>query len=711
MKKIMKQYNVVLFLFALMLQMMVPWNIVFAQETNDQWQEVTTSEIGKIDIGDAFVYYGFGAEHDIYNNNFQRISDVLISRPTVFLAKNNSVIRHIWENGNSSSNLLFAFPSNEGKDGYKIYSAIGQAEKMYIRGSNASEDLQIKAESNINVADYGTLKTEMILSPIGKEFIKHEHIVTNTGDTPVTFKFLKSVDTELAGNDHVPVKHLGDNRGLYIETGQYRLDYFLKVENGPDNYRNWYTGGYRRPRTDGFENIAIPFVNPEHVGTSGYNSFQNFTILGVGDEILNAAKNTESMGRGDSGIWMKWNDVTLNPGESKAFTYYIGIYPAVKGSQVVLNINKNDNALNSQNVMKEEMEFQVSTLISALRVQDVQEGSLILDFVLQEDTSNGKNDLLFKNIGLYDSNNQLLRSYNVADVYDQQNKQMRIAYTKANVPADGVIVLKYTLDVNKQADDRFINESRYLLTNVLHSAMINGQAITYKSTSKVKIDKKPIPSISIYFVDEEGNEIAAMQSLQGLYEEVYQFTPVDIANYSLKQVAGLCADLQSCSGKFLDEYLLNGAIVTPEIRYTYSKKTSTIKYQFVSGTPQMNLPKQVTDLQPIDGNAFYGDIIQAEDFTNRRVDVALGSWVFQGFDTSLLTVDEDVETFIGTWMFKLKVLPIEHSPEIDVADTAKIAKTVSIPKTMDDTNMLQYCFILCMSIFGIYVFKKKIVSL
>lgn len=210
----------------------------------DEWTETDTTFSGYYKTGSLKVYYGFGQDGPLKNGT-QSFANVYASRPTVFLEdlRTNATINHIWAlgNGTSSSNLLFAFPSEEAgaRDGYKIYSDLGKAEKIFTKGSLATEDLAIRVDSTVDVENYAKLAVSVILTPIQKESIRHEHVVTNTGDQPARFMFLKSVDTELAGNDHIPVKNIGDDKGLYIETGDYRLEYIFNQENAPISYRNW----------------------------------------------------------------------------------------------------------------------------------------------------------------------------------------------------------------------------------------------------------------------------------------------------------------------------------------------------------------------------------------------------------------------------------------------------------------------------------------
>ena len=114
--------------------------------------------------------------------------------------------------------------------------------------------------------------------------------VKNTSNSAMSVMVRENIDTQLNGDDRVPIKSLGDSKGVYISNAPYRLDYRMDVPNGPDQFagRN-YT---ERDFTDG-EHARVT----QPVDTDLYT--------------------------GDTGIHMQWNTVSIPPGETRSFSYEV----------------------------------------------------------------------------------------------------------------------------------------------------------------------------------------------------------------------------------------------------------------------------------------------------------------------------------------------------------------------------------------------------
>lgn len=114
--------------------------------------------------------------------------------------------------------------------------------------------------------------------------------VKNTSNSAMSVMVRENIDTQLNGDDRVPIKSLGDGKGVYILNAPYRLDYRMDVPNGPDQFagRN-YT---ERDFTDG-EHARVT----QPVDTDLYT--------------------------GDTGIHMQWNTVSIPPGETRSFSYEV----------------------------------------------------------------------------------------------------------------------------------------------------------------------------------------------------------------------------------------------------------------------------------------------------------------------------------------------------------------------------------------------------
>ena len=114
--------------------------------------------------------------------------------------------------------------------------------------------------------------------------------VKNIGTKAMSVMVRENIDTQLNGDDRVPIKSLGNGKGVYILNAPYRLDYRMDVPNGPDQFagRN-YT---ERDFTDG------------------------------GSERVTAPVDTD-LYTGDTGIHMQWNTVSIPPGETRSFSYEV----------------------------------------------------------------------------------------------------------------------------------------------------------------------------------------------------------------------------------------------------------------------------------------------------------------------------------------------------------------------------------------------------
>ncbi|WP_290776257.1 SHIRT domain-containing protein, partial [Anaerofustis sp.] len=113
-------------------------------------------------------------------------------------------------------------------------------------------------------------------------------------------------------------------------------------------------------------------------------------------------------------------------------------------------------------------------------------------------------------------------------------------------------------------------------------------------------------------------------------------------------------------------YMKDGLVIgksqaNDQLNYmTYVQKEKyPVIYEFVNGTNKQKLPKEVTDLLPVDDNKYIeGATIDAIQPNKTAVTVSDGMWVFKGYDANskLSSVDnlnnEGYIQFIGTWEFK-----------------------------------------------------------
>lgn len=85
---------------------------------------------------------------------------------------------------------------------------------------------------------------------------------------------------------------------------------------------------------------------------------------------------------------------------------------------------------------------------------------------------------------------------------------------------------------------------------------------------------------------------------------------------------------------------------------TYVQKEKyPVEYEFISGTDGMELPDEVKKLLPVDKESYWeGTIVKSIQPQNTVVDVADGTWNFEGYDADEKSAAKDLK-FIGTWVF------------------------------------------------------------
>lgn len=102
-----------------------------------------------------------------------------------------------------------------------------------------------------------------------------------------------------------------------------------------------------------------------------------------------------------------------------------------------------------------------------------------------------------------------------------------------------------------------------------------------------------------------------------------------------------------------DSQTINGADVlyigTWEQKIGYS-----VAYQFVSGTPERDLPDSVLELLPLDGNIYttIGENVNAMAPATTVVPDGPGAWHFTTYDKNSLAITDQENLFIGTWVYK-----------------------------------------------------------
>ncbi|HEL1812541.1 TPA: LPXTG cell wall anchor domain-containing protein [Streptococcus suis] len=84
---------------------------------------------------------------------------------------------------------------------------------------------------------------------------------------------------------------------------------------------------------------------------------------------------------------------------------------------------------------------------------------------------------------------------------------------------------------------------------------------------------------------------------------------------------------------------------------TLVEKPAKVVHEFVSGTPDKELPQEVKDLLPPDFDTKFDETVEPKQPTEKTVEVSDGTWTFTEYDADSKVVDEAEEKFVGTWTF------------------------------------------------------------
>ncbi|HEL9645828.1 TPA: hypothetical protein U0K67_002110, partial [Streptococcus suis] len=97
---------------------------------------------------------------------------------------------------------------------------------------------------------------------------------------------------------------------------------------------------------------------------------------------------------------------------------------------------------------------------------------------------------------------------------------------------------------------------------------------------------------------------------------------------------------------------------------TLAEKPAKVVHEFVSGTPDKELPQEVKDLLPSDFDTKFDETVRPTTPTETTVKVSDGTWTFTSYDADSKVVDEAEEKFVGTWTFTPSEAPAEKPAKV-----------------------------------------------
>lgn len=223
------------------------------------------------------------------------------------VTSDGSVIDHLFdpENIGTSSGLMFDGSQNTGWQNYFVMNKVQSDDStgaVMVTGSypNIHADAEIKMSPSVD----------------NSAIVVTQKLTNNTSADIKTWAY-RQLDTMVGTSDDVPIKFIGENRGLVIDNGEYQLYYHMKTEpNGPSHWG------------------ATPWTN---IGLPEPNS--------IGSENANDAKGQIALTGVDTAIEMSWNNIDIPAGGSYEFSYAIGIQPSTTGQITVNYVDEDGKAI------------------------------------------------------------------------------------------------------------------------------------------------------------------------------------------------------------------------------------------------------------------------------------------------------------------------------------------------------------------------------
>lgn len=287
-------------------------SLVTINDGISNWTETPQNTIGQIKTGDnQYLCYTFGnADGTLTSADGGNMKPML----NIFLKDNGKTVA-TFSNANRGLASSYDYGLMTDRDGTQPH--LGDTSLPYnlenfktYKGTDANGKTVLKAVGSYSVG----IQVEMLLRPAADDStIQQEMYLLNTSDSALTsggIFFAK--DTELDGNDGVPIYAQAKNNGFYMQTDNYKVFMNMKVPDGPQNYvaENYHrSGGYATV------DFALDGFNPA-----------NFD--GVGVEGQNLSEGSVIYSGTDSAYSAKWPWQSFAPNQVYHYRNDIGLIPS-----------------------------------------------------------------------------------------------------------------------------------------------------------------------------------------------------------------------------------------------------------------------------------------------------------------------------------------------------------------------------------------------
>ncbi|MBP1039452.1 MucBP domain-containing protein [Vagococcus sp. BWB3-3] len=398
--------------------------------------------------------------------------------------------------------------------------------------------------------------------------VLHTFTITNDSDESRTVYPIKFVDTELNNFDKVPIMSRGPNKGLYIESDEYRLDYNTAVDNGPIAYM-----GYDQA----WEFNAV--FGPDKDDQANYPAVK---------EAMQKLENEVVMDNVDTGIYMTWGAVTLGAHESRTLSYEVAIRP-------MKEMTKSKTAVNLTHPDKDEPN-QVGDIIEYTIKMEADGGFGYKNVQLKDELSWAFENPMEKpvpvgNITIENSNGNAPIEIPFEDAFTKN-----VNPTDAN-PYVGTLNIPGPKHPAIVIDDSEVITIKFKVQLAAKSAgmdVTNLATVTGTTTEETDIEEDvetdtPLPienigKVIVKYQDETGNKIHEDDSISGLLGSEYDATSkkIDLNGYKYEKSIG-------------DDVEGEITLASKEVIFVYSENRFTINQAAVKADDSSAASVKVED--------------------------------------------------------------------------------------------------------------------
>lgn len=216
--------------------------------------------------------------------------------------------------------------------------------KKFYYGHDSNGNLALKVIGNFVRGTSYDLQAEVVLraSPSKAPIVQRELYLKNVSSKAQSYGVLFGEDTKM-GSDGVPIKDLGEGKGLFIQDGDYRLMISKNVTDGPSNYSGQQYNSNSMDWLKGFN-------SPNFSGTGAESENHVY-----GDILSELTSNN-----GDTSYSVKWPYDTINPGETKHYNTIIGVTEKPYAMPITDKTYTNETSSDGKNRVGDKLKFKLT---------------------------------------------------------------------------------------------------------------------------------------------------------------------------------------------------------------------------------------------------------------------------------------------------------------------------------------------------------------